>query len=207
MFTTGGPSSKLTLSISNTTFSGNTTTNYGMFYMTNNSVMDLDSCTFENNTGKSGYGMIQCHGTYSGLKMTNCVLQGNRDFIAVVYSVGRDSVLEITDSYIQDNTCSVTGAIAINNASSKLTITGGEISGNTRASTNTSESIWGTIYSNGTLIMDDVTVSNNVCAYTSGIYVYGSTATLTNCRITGNVSSDTTAGTSGFNVTTIRNEI
>ncbi|MCZ8223651.1 MAG: right-handed parallel beta-helix repeat-containing protein, partial [Microcystis sp. LE19-84.1B] len=191
----GGIYNDGTLTLTNSTISGNTG---GGIHNWGRGILTLTNSTITGNTATNFGGGIENDGT---LTLTNSTITGNTATYSGggIYNWGRGT-LTLTNSTISGNTA--TGYYGsgggIYNSTGTLTITDSAISGNTATGSG------GGIENYGTLTLTDSTVSGNTAAYDGGgIDNYGGTLTLTNSTISGNTATGSGGGIENYGTLTL----
>jgi hypothetical protein len=174
-----------TLTINNSTLSGNSAGSYGGG-ISNTGTLTINNSTLSGNSGGYGGGI---HNALTGtLTITNSTLTGNSATSAGggIHSGG---VVTINNSTLSGNSTSSTGGSIYNDGT--LTVTDSTLSSNSASASG------GGIYSNsGTLTVTDSTLSGNTTTLGSGagIYNFGSTLTVANSTFSGNSASGSGGG-------------
>ena len=204
----GGIYNSGTLTLTNSTVSGNSATSGGGAIFNNNAgTLTLTNSTVSGNTAFYGGGIYNNAGI---LILTNSTVSGNSatDFGGGIFSDG--GTLTLTSSTLSGNTAGGAGG-GIYNELGTLTLTNSTVSGNRAAygggisnqgtlaltnstvSGNSATSSGGGIFNNnlGILTLTNSTVSGNSASSAGGISFWpGNTADLTNTIIAGNTNSD-----------------
>ncbi|MCU0502906.1 MAG: hypothetical protein MUC51_14290 [Anaerolineae bacterium] len=154
-----------------------------------------------------GGGIYNAGGT---LNVTNSTLDSNRTLAHSSHGGGiwNSGVLNVTDSVIRGNSCDANshGGGIYQHSSGRATLTRVTLSGNSAR-----YAYGGGVYSVGTLILTNVTLSENTAHTSGGLYAAASTsnATLTNVTVSGNTAPNGVGGITNNNRSqmTIRNSI
>jgi len=153
-----------TLTVTNSTFSGNSTSTTGGA-IANQGTLTVTNSIFSGNSATNSGGGIY-NGTGRTLTVTNSTFSGNstRDLGG---GIRNDSTATVTDSTFSGNSALVGGG-SYNGTGRTLTVTNSTFSGNSAA-------IGGGIGSDGTLTVTNSTFSDNPAAGNSGGGIYSST--------------------------------
>ncbi|MEI7852918.1 MAG: hypothetical protein WCJ06_04370, partial [Planctomycetota bacterium] len=160
-----------TLTVSNSTFSKNLAATGGGIQ--NNSSLTVIDSTISGNTVNRGGGIYNDFG--GTLKINNTIISGNTaKYGGGIYTRG---ILTVSNSTISGNTANRGGGIRNNDT---LTVIGSTISGNTAK-------YGGGIYNSDILTVIGSTISGNAAKYGGGIFIdMDGTLTVTNSTILGN---------------------
>ena len=176
----GGISNYGTLTLANSTVSGNESQLGGGIY-NNEGTVTLDNSTISGNAATDGGGIFNDNGT---LALTNSTVGGNRveGGDGGIFNVG---TLTISSSTISDNTADTQGG-GIYNATqgATLTLTNSTVSGNIARFGGEA----GGIFNEGTLTLTITTISGNEANDGGGIFNVG-TVTLTNSPVSANTAT------------------
>jgi hypothetical protein len=169
-----------TLTVSNSTISGNNATTYGGGIINDYGTLTVSGSTISgNNASVSGGGIWNSDGTVS---VSGSTISGN----TATYGGGIYNdygTLTVSGSTISGNNASVSGG-GIRNVYSTLTVSGSTISGNTAQD-------GGGIFNYGaTLMVYDSVISGNTAQNGGGIYKYDGTGTVSGSTISGNTAQD-----------------
>ncbi len=181
--------------ISDTTFVSNTSLNNGGAIYVNYGSLACDNCEFDDNIANSAsYGGGAIYGTNATITVSNTSFDGNSAKNGGAICGNTNSVITLTNVSGTNNAANAQGGFAYVNGGAQLSIVTAN-SGTSTLSGNTAVSGGGAIYvtPTGTLLLTNVTLSNNSCSNASGgaLYLYcGSTTTITNCYFTLNTASN-----------------
>ncbi|MCH5287141.1 MAG: Cna B-type domain-containing protein [Christensenellaceae bacterium] len=182
-------------------FSENTTDGGSILHLS--CAFDVSGAELSGNTGEGGY-VIDVTGMNSGSEkhaISNATVTGNKGFSAPVRVSSASQVkVTITDGEISGNTATTAGAIYANltGKESALTITGTKVTGNTAEGTG---NIAGGIFLNGTsFTLKNVTIDGNHAIVSGNGYVAGGLVAYTTKSVTmngGSVKDNTLVVTGG----------
>ncbi|MCA2656015.1 right-handed parallel beta-helix repeat-containing protein, partial [Microcystis sp. M061S2] len=178
-----------TLTLTNSTISGNTATRYSGGGIDNSGTLTLTDSTISGNTAIYGGGIDNSGGT---LTLTNSTISGNTATGSGggihSSSLRSGGTLTLTNSTISGNTATYFGGGIDNHET--LTLTNTTISGNTATYRGGGiNSSGGGIRNGGTLTLTDSTITGNTATYGGGIHNPWGTLTLTDSTITGNTAT------------------
>jgi len=180
--------------VSNCTFTGNTTRYFGGGIYNSSSSPTVSNCTFGGNTVTNGSGGGMYNEKSSNPTVTDCTFSGNR-----AYSGGGmlndHSSPEVTNCAFSGNTGTGEGG-GMYNDSSNPTVTSCTFSGNT------ARYFGGGMYNNynSSPTVSNCTFSGNTARYFGGgIYNSSSSPTVTNCTFSGNTTSNEGGGMYNYN--------
>jgi len=166
-----------TVTISNSTLSGNSVSSGGGAIY-NNGTMTISNSTLSGNSPSSGGGAILNNGT---LTISNSTLSGNSaDDGGAIFNNG---TLTISNSTLSGNSAGATGG-AIFNLGGSMTISNSTLSGNSAGSTG------GAILNLvGSVTISNSTLSGNSAGSTGGAILNFDTVTISNSTLSGNSAS------------------
>ena len=194
-----------TLTVTNTTISGNTA-NFGGGISHNGTLTVTNSTVSDNTAGVKGGGIYNS-GT---LILTDSTVSGNTGGSSTGGGIHNDGTLTLANSTVSNNTVAVQGGGITNNGT--VTLTNSTVSGNSTTGRFTDG---GGIYNNRTLTLINSTVSSNTAVedgggiYNSSTGTLPSTLTLTNSTVSGNTATSGTGGgiVTAFGTTELVNTI
>ncbi len=170
-----------TLTVTNSTFSGNSTSTTGGA-IANQGTLTVTNSIFSGNSATNSGGGIY-NGTGRTLTVTNSTFSGNS--AAIGGGIGSDGTLTVTNSTFSDNPAAGnSGGGIYSSTTGSLAVTDSTFSGNSAA-------IGGGIRSDGTLTVTNSTFSENIASHSGGgIYNGSGTLTVTNSTFSGNSSAN-----------------
>ncbi|MEI8080721.1 MAG: right-handed parallel beta-helix repeat-containing protein [Actinomycetes bacterium] len=174
-----------TLTVTNSTISGNTATGAsaagGGVYVFG--TLTVTNSTISNNTAPDGPG----GGVYTvgTVTVTGSTISGNTG--KGIGGISSTGAVTVTNSTINNNTAT-TGSAGGVFASGAVTVTGSTISGNTATGSG-----GGGVFSTAPVTVTNSTISNNSATAGAGVYA-NSTVTVTNSTISGNTATVTVGG-------------
>jgi hypothetical protein len=190
-----GISNQGTLTLNNSTVSGNTSSGtFGAGGIVNNGTLTLNNSTVSGNTrtGAGGGGGIDNEGT---LTLNNSTVSGNTSTGAGGGIFNNGDTVTLTNSIVSGNTLTERGGSGggIFNNGGTVTLTNSTVSGNTLTERGGSG---GGIFNNGgTVTLTNSTVSGNTGTDGGGIGILnGSTLILSNSTVSGNKASNDGGG-------------
>ncbi len=171
----GGIDNDGTLTLVNSTVSGNTALDDAGLY--NTGTVTLTESTVSGNAAISGNGAI---GNYGGaMTLTDCTITGNSAFGAGGIGNYESGTMTLLNTTVSGNSANFAGGI-LNSAT--LTLADSTVSGNGAFND-------AGILNNGTMTLTDSIVSGNSASVgNGGIGNYGGALTLINCTVSGNMS-------------------
>ncbi|MEZ4709298.1 MAG: tandem-95 repeat protein [Caldilineaceae bacterium] len=175
----GGIHNRGTLTVTDSTISGNTATHDGGGIYINSGTVTVTDSTISGNTAVSGGGI---YNTNSGtVTVTNSTISGNTasDFGGGIYN-NNSGTVTVTNSTFSGNSA-INGGGIYNRG--MVTVTNSTISGNTATNSG------GGIYINtGTVTVTNSTISDNSATFGGGIFKNDGTLTVTTSTISGNTA-------------------
>ena len=182
--TGGGIMNTGTLTLDHTTVTNNSTKQAGGGIYSSNS-LTLTDCTISDNTTAANGGGVY-NAAYATASLTGTTVSGNSGSFGGGIDSGYKSTITLSDCTISGNSASGSAAGLLVDYYAMATLTGCTISGNTASNDG------GGIVDAGTLAISDSTIENNNAVNGVGLYLtrYGS-ATLTDCAVTDNTGSAT----------------
>ncbi|NEO55453.1 MAG: DUF4347 domain-containing protein [Okeania sp. SIO3B5] len=189
----GGISNSGTLTISDSTISGNSASSFGGGVYNRGTLTISDSTISSNSASSLGGGVDNFFGR---LTISNSTISGNS---ASYFGGGVNNIgtLTISDSTISDNSATNGGGGIYN--SETLTIS------NSTISSNSASYFGGGVNNRGTLTISDSTVSGNSGTNGGGIFNFGgSTVSITNSTISNNSVDGTGGGIDNLGTVSIR---
>ncbi|MBI5032930.1 MAG: hypothetical protein HZB51_20610 [Chloroflexi bacterium] len=177
-------SSNSPLTITASTFSGNTSTaSGGAIYYSGTSVLSVTSSTFYSNSATSSGGAIY---NYLGkVTLTDSSLSDNR---ATGGAAGTGGAIYNSNGTLTVTRVSLVGNSASTNGGAVYTYLGGLDFTNSTLSHNTATGNGGSIYNNGTMTLTNTTISNNTAGNFGGGFYNRRSATLFNVTIASSTS-------------------
>ncbi len=191
----GGIRNDGTLTVTNSTVSGNTAESFGGGIWNNGmlSTLTITDSTVSGNTASSGGGIYND----GRLTMTDSTVSGNTvtDFGGGIRNVG---TMTVTDSTVSGNRTDDAGGGILNDGT--LTVTNSTVSGNT------AEFDGGGILNAAIMTVTNSTVSGNTAVFGGGIR-NGDTLTVTNSTVSGNTADNAGGGILNDDTLTVTNTL
>ncbi len=185
-----------TLTITNSTFSGNSATNVGGGIVNNAGTLTITNSTFSGNSATNGGGGIFSSGAAGTVAITNSTFSGNSTSGQGGGIHISQGALAITNSTFTLNTASDAGG-GIMNQGGIATITNSTFSGNSAPDVGGG----GGVLSSGTagaLTITNSTFSGNSAIYGGGLRIAGGTAILRNTIVANSTSGENCSGPTGW---------
>jgi uncharacterized repeat protein (TIGR01451 family) len=180
-----------TITITNSTLSGNSATIGGGVYNSNAGTLTITNSTLSGNSATGSGGAIYNDSNSGTVTITNSTLSGNSadsEGGGIFNQAG--GTVTITNSTLSGNSADGEGGGIFNDDGSTVTITNSTLSGNSAATGN-----GGGIRNDGTLTVTNSTLSGNSAPDTGGIYNVGTVA-ITNSIVANSPGGDcSNAGT------------
>jgi CSLREA domain-containing protein len=208
--TGGGIANQGTLTLTNSTVSGNSASFFGGGIY-NNGTMRVENSTVSGNGTKEGGGIAdEGGGIYNSgtMTLTNSTVSGNRAFMfAGGGGISNQGTLTLTNSTVSGNSAGYAGGI-LNNARAILTVINSTVSGNSASGDivfGTPLSHSGGIFNEGALALFNTTVSDNHTDTDGGGITNRNTLTIINSTVSGNSAFIDGGGIHNENIFTIIN--
>jgi len=178
----GGILNSGTLTLTNSTVSGNAIGGYGFGNgggIENFGLATLTNSTVSGNTAGYGGGIDNS----ATLTLTNSTVSGNTAN-NLGGGIENSATMTLNNSTLSGNTSGTSGAAIFNNGSSTLTVNNSTLSGNTAHNSG------GAIFnSTATVTLSNTTVSGNTADSRGGAIINGGTLTLSNSTVSGNTAN------------------
>ena len=184
-----------TLTVSNSTISGNTATNDGGG-INNSGTLTVTNSTISGNTAKYGGGIKN-----SGIAtVSNSTLSGNNSsFGGGIYNRDLGGNLTVINTTLSGNSATNSGGGIFNSGTAAVS--------NSTLSGNTATNLGGGLYNTGTGTLTNSTLFGNSASFGGGIRNQSNNLTVINTTISGNSATNSGGGISNYSILNISNTI